>query len=90
MEKDILCEILLRWNYWGKRTPEKLQSRLLLPQIFSYVHEPFSIVLTETRRRGKSSIFTLLMRHWAETGVSPTQLLLVNFEELLFAPHLFS
>ncbi len=88
MEKDILFEILLRWNYWGKRALEKLQSRLLLPQIIPYLHEPFPIVLTGVRRSGKSSIFTLLMRHLVENGVSPTQLLLVNFEEPLFTPHL--
>ncbi len=88
MEKDILFEILLRWNYWGKRALEKLQSRLLLPQIIPYIHEPFPIVLTGIRRSGKSSIFTLLMRHLVENGVSPTQLLLINFEEPLFTPHL--
>jgi predicted AAA+ superfamily ATPase len=88
MTKDILLEILLRWNYWGKRAPEKLQSRLLLPQIIPYIHEPFPIVLTGIRRSGKSSLFTLLMRHLVKNGVSPTQLLLVNFEEPLFAPHL--
>jgi hypothetical protein len=88
MEKDILFEILLRWNYWGKRSLEKLQSRLLLPQIIPYIHEPFPIVLTGIRRSGKSSIFALLMRHLVETGVSPTQLLLINFEEPLFTPHL--
>ena len=88
MDKDILFEILARWNYWGKRTLEKLQSRLLLPQIVPYIHEPFPIVLTGVRRSGKSSIFTLLMRHLTENGVSPTQLLLVNFEEPLFAPNL--
>jgi hypothetical protein len=88
MTKDILFEILLRWNYWGKRTPEKLQPRLLLPQILPYIHEPFPIVLTGIRRSGKSSLFALLMRHLAENGISPTQLLLVNFEEPLFAPHL--
>lgn len=88
MTKDILFEILLRWNYWGKRAPEKLQPRLLLPQIIPYIPEPFPIVLTGIRRSGKSSLFALLMRHLAENGVSPTQLLLVNFEEPLFAPHL--
>jgi hypothetical protein len=88
MEKTILFEILLRWNYWGKRSLEELQSRLLLPQIIPYIHEPFPIVLSGVRRSGKSSIFTLLMRHLVENGISPMQLLLVNFEEPLFAPHL--
>ena len=78
MDKDLLFGILVRWNYWGKRTLEELHSRMFLPQIVPYINEPSPIVLTGVRRSGKSSIFTLLMRHLVETGVSPTQLLLVN------------
>ena len=88
MDKNLLFEILVRWNSWGHKPSTRLHARELLPQIVQYLDEPSPIVLTGVRRSGKSSLLALLMQHLLELGVSPTQLLLINFEEPLFSSDL--
>lgn len=88
MNKDILFEILVRWNHWGQKSIEKLRDRTVVHQIIPYMSDSFPIALIGIRRSGKSSLLSLLMRHLVEQGISPAQLLLINFEEPLFTPHL--
>jgi predicted AAA+ superfamily ATPase len=89
MNKEILFEILVRWNSWGRKSIEKLQDRTIVHHIIPYLDDAFPLALIGIRRSGKSSILSLLMRHLTENeAISPTQLLLLNFEEPLFTPHL--
>lgn len=88
MEKEKLFETLVRWNYWGKRSLEDFRSRDVFTEIQPFLDEPFPIVLIGIRRSGKSSLLSLVMRHLIHRGVSPGQLLLINFEEPLFSSHL--
>ncbi|MDZ7292931.1 MAG: ATP-binding protein [candidate division KSB1 bacterium] len=67
---------------------EKLRPRELMAQIVPYIAEPYPIVLIGVRRSGKSSLLALLMQHLLDNGVSPNQILLINFEEPLFSPYL--
>jgi predicted AAA+ superfamily ATPase len=89
MDKNILFETLVRWNYWGKKSFESLQNRQVMAQMLPYIKEPYPIVLIGIRRSGKSSLLTLVMQHLLENGATPEQLLLINFEEPLFSPHLY-
>ncbi|MCI0495336.1 ATP-binding protein [candidate division KSB1 bacterium] len=88
MEKEKLFETLVRWNYWGKRSFENFRPRHVLDNILPYIDEPFPVVLIGIRRSGKSSLLSLTMRRLIDRGVSPEQLLLINFEEPLFSSHL--
>ncbi|MFQ5706651.1 MAG: ATP-binding protein [bacterium] len=88
MDKNTLFETLVRWNYWGKRSLQRLQVRQLMDDMLPFVEEPYPLVLIGIRRSGKSSLLTLLMQHLLDNGVAPRQLFLVNFEEPLFGVHL--
>jgi hypothetical protein len=88
LRKEELLEILNEWNYWERDVEEGLFPReAYMEKMLSYLKTKEVVVLRGVRRSGKSTLLKLLISELQKTH-SSKQILLVNFEEPRFYPHL--
>ncbi|MGM9937543.1 MAG: ATP-binding protein [Candidatus Ornithomonoglobus sp.] len=62
-----------------------VKRELYLKKIYPFVDKPFIKVITGLRRSGKSQLLLMLQRDFIEKGVSPEQIIYINFESYRFA-----
>lgn len=79
-----LFDILAKWNFWDKPSIEAGFPRTLHSQILPHIAPPEIIVIKGVRRSGKSTLMLQLMNVLRGRGVSPQDMLYINFEEPLF------
>ncbi|MEI6531183.1 MAG: AAA family ATPase [bacterium] len=75
-----LFDILAKWNFWDKPSVEAGFPRTLHSQILPHIAPPEIIVIKGVRRSGKSTLILQLMNALRGRGVSPKDMLYINFE----------
>ncbi len=80
MDKNEIVQILNDWNFWNKEQ----KTGILRPDYLSKLKSMFSSVITGPRRAGKSFIMRQMAKHLIDTGYSPKNILIVNFEDPRF------
>lgn len=88
LRKEEILEILSEWNYWDKNIEEDIFPRdEYIKPMLNFLKTKEIVVLKGIRRSGKSTLLKLLISELQKT-VSKKQILLVNFEDPRFYPHL--
>jgi len=62
-----------------------IRRELYMQQIRPFIDKPFIKVITGIRRSGKSAILQLVMDELLEKGISPENILYINFESMQYA-----
>lgn len=88
LKNEEILEILNEWNYWDKDVEKDIFPRdEYIKLMLDFLKTKEVVVLRGVRRSGKSTLLKLLIPELQKT-VSKKQILLVNFEEPRFYPHL--
>lgn len=84
MDRDIIIQILDRWNFWHKKIDTGIKRKTYLEKIIKYLTNPEIIALTGVRRSGKSTLLLQIIEYLITNGTDPQNTLYINFEEPLF------
>jgi len=88
LRKEQILEILNEWNYWDKNVEENIFPRNeYVKKLLEFLKTKEVVVLKGIRRSGKSTLLKLLISE-LQKNLSKKQILLVNFEDPRFYPHL--
>ncbi|MFH1294639.1 MAG: ATP-binding protein [Candidatus Aenigmatarchaeota archaeon] len=88
LRKDEILDVLEEWNYWQKNVDTDLFPRDdYIKKIKELLKTKEVVVLKGVRRSGKSTLLKLLIKE-LQQEISKKQILLVNFEDPRFYPHL--
>lgn len=88
MDKNEILTALDAWNFWNRRPDTGLPRTLYLKKLQKFLLLPEIIALTGIRRSGKSTILLQVIKKLLTSGVPKENILLINFEEPLFAADL--
>jgi len=84
MNKELILEILSDWNFW-KRKQETGKKRTGYLKIFTKLLKTNVVVaIIGIRRSGKSYLMRQAAKSLISRGVSPKNILIVNFEDQRF------
>lgn len=89
LRKEEILEIVKDWNYWDRDVESKIFHRVsYVKKILGFLKTKEVVVLKGVRRSGKSTLLKQLVSDLCRQGVSKDQILIVNFEDSRFYPHL--
>ena len=88
MDKNTVLEILKGWNYWEQNPNSGVPRDLYLEKFKKAVSTGQIIVVTGSRRSGKSYLLRQFAKSLISSGKSKNSILLVNFEDPRFIGHL--
>lgn len=81
MNKENIIEILNEWNFWGKELKIGINRPLYVNKLMEFVSSDKIISIIGVRRSGKSTLIKQTAKSLIEKGISPANILIVNFEE---------
>jgi len=85
MDKELIIEILKKWNPWEKKIETGIIRAKYVQKIYSYLERKEVIVLKGIRRSGKSTIIKQLISELIENNIDKTQILYINLDDYNFA-----
>jgi len=86
MQNSKLFQILADYNYfWSTGEIECGIPRDILSTCLDQLESKETIVIKGVRRSGKSTLLEQIIYHLLRSGISPTRILKINFEEPLFS-----
>lgn len=84
ISKDLILQILDKWNFWSKKIDSGVQRDYYLKKILKYLPSPEVVALTGIRRSGKSTLLLQTISHLLAKGIPKENILYLNFEEPMF------
>lgn len=84
MNKTEILEILNDWNFWKKEQFVGIKRTDALDKVKKLMQLDEIIVITGARRTGKSTVLMQLCKELIDGGVSPKDILIINFEDPRF------
>ncbi len=89
LRKEDILEVLREWNYWDRDIEPGIFYRgWYVERMLDFLKTKEVVVLKGVRRSGKSTLLKQLASELYKKGVSREQVLIVNFEDPRFYPHL--
>lgn len=84
MNKENIIEVLNEWNFWNKDIPVGVERTNYLNKLLEFISSNKIISIIGIRRSGKSTLIKQLAKKLIENGLSPVNILIINFEEPMF------
>jgi len=81
MQKDDILEILNFWNFWNNQQFLGIKRENLLKKLFELYSKNFVVSIIGPRRTGKSVIIRQFANELINNGISPRDILIINFED---------
>ena len=80
MERELLIEVLLRWNIWGRRTFRESLKREKLEEAMNLLSSKRTLLIIGPRRAGKTTLMEQMMKELSGK-YNPKRFLYINFED---------
>lgn len=81
MDKNTIMAALTDWNFWGKGLPTGIERKTYLDRLHALSQTNQVVVVTGTRRAGKSYIMRQMAHKLIKEGVAPKDTLIINLED---------
>lgn len=85
MDKNLILEILNDWNFWKKQQDTGIERKEYLQTCLSLLKSNVVLAIIGIRRAGKSYLMRQIAKSLISNGISPENILIVNFEDPRFS-----